>query len=506
MDMALALQRIDTLETENKKLSARVHTLEEELKLALFRRFGKSSERYQGQGELPFACEYEPGESAEQPAQTETISYTRGKPGRKKLSPSLPREHYYHDLATSERTCACGHELTRIGEDVSERLNVIPAKLWVEVHHHAKYACPHCQGVNESESPAVTRASGPPALLPGSIVTPGLAAFIWTNKFCDHLPFYRQETSFERIGALVSRQDMSNWTIALAEELGPLIELIENDIRAGPVIQMDETPVKVLKLDATGTDGHGYMWLALGGVDGRRSVRYRFAPGRGSIHASSFLGNYEGFVQSDGYKAYDAVAGGAHWTHIGCWAHARRAFFEADKVAHSSLLTDALGRIKKLYALEDKARGEKPEGEDFVAYRRALIEPFLSEFRLWAQKAQAEVLPSGKTGAAFAYLLGQWDKLERFLDHERLTPDNNHAENAIRPFVVGRKNWLFSGTDTGAEASCRVFSLIETAKRNGNDPYAYLLAVLSQLPKTRISGAWDHLLPWNIHALGTGEN
>ena len=506
MDMALALERIDTLETENKRLSARVLLLEEELKLALFRRFGKSSERYQGQGELPFACEYGSGESPEPPAQTETISYTRGKPGRKKLSPSLPREHYYHDLDESERRCACGHERTRIGEDVSERLNVIPAKLWVEVHHHAKYACPHCQGVNESETPAIKRASGSLALIPGSIVTPGLVAFIWTNKFCDHLPFYRQEASFERIGALVSRQDMSNWTIALAEELGPLIALIEDDIRAGPVIQMDETPVKVLKLDETGKDGQGYMWLALGGVGLRRSVRYRFAPGRGSIHASSFLGDYAGFVQSDGYKAYDSVAIGVNWTHVGCWAHARRAFFEADKVAHSPLLTDALGRIKKLYALEDTAREESSEDDQFVAHRRALIGPFLSEFKLWAQQTQAEVLPSGKTGEAFAYLLGQWAKLERFLDHAWLTPDNNQAENAIRPFVVGRKNWLFSGTDTGAEASCRVFSLIETAKRNGMEPYAYLLAVLSRLPATRNSGAWDRLLPWNIHTLDPGGN
>lgn len=506
MDLALALERIDTLETENRRLAGKVRLLEEELALALFRRFGKSSERYAGQADLPFACEYGPPESSEPEKGTETIAYTRGKPGRKKLSESLPREHFYHDLDTAERRCACGHELARIGEDVSERLNVIPAKLWVEVHHQAKYACSHCQGVNESEGPAVKRAAGGPALIPGSIVTPGLASFIWTNKFCDHLPFYRQEASFERIGARVSRQDMSNWTIALAEELEPLIALIEDDIRAGPVIQMDETPVKVLKLDHSGKDGQGYMWLALGGMEGRRSVRYRFAPGRGSIHASSFLGDYGGFVQSDGYKAYDAVASGARWTHVGCWAHARRAFFEAEKVAHSPLLTDALGRIKKLYALEHRSREEKGEDEDFLAYRRGLIEPYLGEFKVWAEKTAAQVLPSGKTGAAFAYLLGQWDNLGRFLDHERLTRDNNHAENAIRPFVVGRKNWLFSGTDTGAEASCRVFSLIETAKRNGKEPYTYLLGVLSRLPHSRISGAWDTLLPWNIDNPASGRN
>jgi transposase len=438
MDMALAIKENTELKKENERLSAKIRRLEEELALALFRRFGKSSERLEGQSDLPF--DHECGES-ESPESTndekETITYTRGKRGRKKLSEALPREHYYHELDEVERTCACGHELKRIGEDVSERLNVIPAKLWVEVHHHAKYACPHCQGINESEEPAVKKAGGAPALIPGSIVTPGLAAFVWTNKFCDHLPFYRQEASFERIGALVSRQDMSNWTIALAAELEPLITLIEDDIRAGPVIQMDETPVKVLKLDATGKDGLGYMWLALGG-EGRRSVRYRFAPGRGSIHAASFLGDYAGYLQSDGYKAYDALAAGAKWTHVGCWAHARRAFFEAEKVAHSPLLTDALGRIKKLYALEHQAREKGLEAADFLAYRRGQIAPFLGELKEWAAKTQAQVLPSGKTGASFAYLLGQWDKLERFLEHELLTPDNNAAENAIRPFVVGR--------------------------------------------------------------------
>jgi transposase len=342
-------------------------------------------------------------------------------------------------------------------------------------------------------------------LIPGSIVTPGLAAFVWTNKLCDHLPFYRQEASFERIGALVSRHDMSNWTISLAGELGPLISLIEDDIRAGPVIQMDETPVKVLKLDHSGKAGLGYMWLALGG-DGRRSVRYRFAPGRGSIHAASFLDDYSGYVQSDGYKAYDTLAAGAKWTHVGCWAHARRAFFEAEKVAHSPLVTEVLGRIKKMYALEHQARTKDFDAADFVDYRRELIAPFLSEFKTWAEKTQAQVLPSGKTGAAFAYLHGQWAKLERFLDHAQLTPDNNAAENTIRPFVVGRKNWLFSGNDTGAEASCRVFSLIETAKRNGKDPYGYLFAVLSQLPDTKNSGDWKRLLPWNIDSPRTGRN
>ena len=497
MDIAELATENDRLKALTVKQYAKIAYLEEQLALALFKRYGRSSESFKGQPDLPFASELASETPHADQIETETITYERSKPGRKPLSPDLPREHLYHDLPESERTCACGHELTKIGEDVSERLNVIPPKLWVEAHHYAKYACPHCEGVNESGEPAVKTAEGVPALIPGSIVTPGLAAFVWTNKFCDHQPFYRQETGFERIGALVSRQDMSNWTIRLAEELEPLISLFETHIRSGPVIQMDETPVKVLKLDHTGKDGQGYMWLALGGDPRHRAVRYRFAPGRGSVHAASFLGDYAGFVQSDGYKAYDTVASGARWTHVGCWAHARRKFYEAEKIAHSALTTDALGRIRKLYDLEREARERQLDPDAFVAYRKERIVPFLGELKAWMEKTISQVLPAGKTGEAFAYTLGQWDKLERFLDHADLTPDNNRAENAIRPFVVGRKNWLFSGNDTGAESSCRVFSLIETAKLNDKEPYAYLLAILSRLPEVRKTGAWESLLPWN---------
>lgn len=486
------------LEREVVKLNKRIAFLEEQLALALFKRFGKSSESFKAQPDLPFGLEPESAIPPDERRETETITYERSKPGRKPLSPDLPREHLFHDLPESERTCACGHELAKIGEDVSERLNVTPPKLWVETHHYAKYACPKCGGVNESESPTVKTAEGSPSLIPGSIVTPGLVAFVWTNKYCDHLPYYRQEKGFERIGALVSRQDMSNWTIRLASDLEPLIALIETHIRAGPVIQMDETPVKVLKLDHTGKDGQGYMWLALGGDPKHRAVRYRFAPGRGSIHAATFLGDYSGFVQSDGYKAYDSIATGARWTHVGCWAHARRKFYEAEKVAHSALTTDALGRIRKLYDLERESRERKLDEESFLAFRKERIVPFLASLKTWMESTISQVLPSGKTGEAFAYTLGQWDKLERFLEHADLTPDNNRAENAIRPFVVGRKNWLFSGNDAGAESSCRVFSLIETAKLNDREPYAYLRAILSQLPEVKKSGRWECLLPWNL--------
>ena len=427
MAKAIAVSENERLRAENERLHARIAFLQEQLALAFFKRYGRSAESFKDQPDLPFADELEAIINQQDKAELETITYERKKPGRKSLAEELPREHLYHDLSEAEKTCACGQPMTKIGEDVSERLNVVPAKVWVEAHHHAKYACPHCQGINDSEASAVKRAAGGEPLIPGSIVTPGLAAFIWTNKFCDHLPFYRQEICFDRIGATVSRQDMSNWTIRLAADLEPLIQRLEQHIRAGPVIQMDETPVKVLKLDRTGKDGTGYMWLARGGTEQQPAVRYRFAPGRGAGHAATFLGDYSGFVQTDGYQAYDSLAAAARWVHVGCWAHARRKFYEAEKVAHSALLTEALSRIKKLYALEYEARKLPDEPGVIQGRRRALLQPFLVDFKQWLDATMTRVLPAGKTGEAFAYTIGQWDKLLRFFDHYTLTPDNNRA-------------------------------------------------------------------------------
>jgi len=512
MELAVALKTIDILKAENKeilkdnkevkeknkKLEHEVVLLREELRLAIFNRFGKSSEKIVGQEELPFAIEYVPEEKKEEVVETQDISYTRKKPGRKKLSDDLPREHYYFDLSEEEKICSCGHRMKKIGEDVNEVLSVIPEQIWVDVNHKAKYACSFCQGVNDSNLPAVKTAKAEEALIPKSIASPSLLAFILTNKYCDHLPFYRQEKRFERIGANISRQDMSNWLVTIADMLMPLKELLRKDIISNSIIRMDETPVKVLKLDHSGKDGIGYMWLMLGGKDGKRSVLYNFAPGRGAIHARNFLGSFNGVLQSDGYHVYDSLSKELQFTQAGCWAHVRRLFFEADKVAPSALVSDALGRIRKIFTLETQARQMKLKDEEFLSYRRSLIEPYLKDLKLWAEKTASEVLPQGKTKKAFAYMLGQWPKLDKFLDYPELTPDNNLAENAIRPFVLGRKNWLFNGNDTGAESACLIYSLIESAKNNGLNPYSYLHSVFKQLPQARDTDNFESLLPWNI--------
>jgi transposase len=504
MDRVVELEReVSQLTTRNSKLEAENLRLKEELLLALHRAFGRSSEKLPGQDDLPF----EDLKDDESPQTIETVVIEaherRSKAGRKPLADSLPRTEVYHDLTDEQKLCACGHELAKIGEDLCEKLVMVPSKVWVDRHHHAKYACKHCQGLADESKPAVVRATGEPELFPRSIVSAPLLAHIWTAKFCDHLPFYRQEAGFARIGADISRQDMVNWTMKVSTRLDPLIGLLDQAIRDGPVIQMDETPVKVLKLQRTGKDGQGYMWLARGGTSDRPAVRYRFAPGRGNEHARSYLGDFSGFLQTDGYAGYDTALAGSTVTHVGCWAHARRKFVEADKASPSNLSKDALGRIRKLYELEKSCRDHaKRTGSDdtqFVLHRRELLEPLLAELKSWLDREASRTLPSGSTGKAIAYTIGQWDKLVAFVGHADMTPDNNRAENAIRPFVLGRKNWLFHGNDAGAEASCRIYSLIETAKLNDWEPWAYLNEILAKLPRTLDGqGEWSALLPWNL--------
>lgn len=238
--MKLVAELEKEVEDKNKliaKLETDLKRIQEELRLALQRQFGKSSEKVVGQDDLPF----EDLQNDETPESIETVVIAqherRTKAGRKRLADSLPRTDVFHDLSDAEKTCACGHQLTKIGEDISEKLVMVPAKVWVDRHHHAKYACKQCQGLADESKPGVIRAAGDPDLFPRSIVSAPLLAHIWTAKFCDHLPFYRQQYGFVRIGAEISRQDMVNWTMKVTGELEPLIVLIDQAIREGPVIR-----------------------------------------------------------------------------------------------------------------------------------------------------------------------------------------------------------------------------------------------------------------------------
>ena len=425
----------------------------------------------------------------------------RRRPKRKQLPQSLPRVERVIDLPEQDKQCACGHAMVRIGEDSAERLDVIPPKIQVIRTVRPKYACHHCEGSGDEDRPAVRVAPAPPALIPKGLASAGLLAFIATAKFCDALPLYRQERQFERLGVELSRRTMSDWMIAVAAACEPLLELLIERLRSGPKLQIDETTVQVLQEPGRDNTTVSYVWVARGGPPETPALVYRYEPSRGAWVPADIIGDYQGYVQTDGYQGYERPCSRPGIVHVGCWAHLRRAFKDAadaqGKVSsRAGTAHQALAYIAKLYRIESELSDyREPDPDRFLAERRARAQPVLDKMLGWLRQKQNQVPPSMAVGKAIAFALGQWPKLVRYLDHAQLTPDNNSCEQAIRPFVIGRKNWLFSGSPRGAAASALLYSLIETAKANGYEPYRYLRELFEKLPLARTRADYLALLP-----------
>jgi transposase len=489
---------ISQLEAQNLNWAKKYQLLEEKLALALHRQFGRKAENVPDQIEL---FDTEETSVPDEPSEEEAInSYKRKKKGRKPLDENLPRKERIIDIPDEEKSCACGTELRKIGEEVSEKLHVIPPRIWVERIIRLKYACQNCEGTANEDAPTVKIAPQEPSIIPKGIATPGLLAFLMVNKYVDHLPFYRQEKRFERMGARISRQNMSNWQKKSYEALIPLFELLKKHIKSGSVLQMDETTVQVLNEPGRNNEQKSYMWLARGGPPGQPAVYYEYHPTRASVHAKNFLIGFKGYLQTDGYQGYKTAVEGNPDIHlVGCFAHARRKFFEADKASKKSKSAlEGIKHIKKLYALENELRSKDLSPEDFLKERKSKAEPVLERLKQWLDKRAENVLPESALGKAVHYAVNQWDFLIRYLESPYLTPDNNASENAIRPFVLGRKNWLFSGNPKGADSSCAMYSLVETAKQNDLNPFDYLHFVFSKAPLISNEQGWEALLPWNI--------
>ncbi len=494
-----AQEYISQLEAQNKNWEKKYQLLEEKLALALHRQFGRRAENIPDQIEL-FDTDEAVTPEEDSLVEQQIDSYKRKKTGRKPLDENLPRKERIIDIPEDEKTCACGTELKKIGEEISEKLHVIPPRIWVERIVRLKYACGTCEGTADEDVPAVKIAPPEPSIIPKGIVTSGLLAFLMVNKYVDHLPFYRQEKRFERMGAWISRQNMSNWQKKAFEGLLPLFELLKTHIKSGPVLQMDETTVQVLNEPGRDNKQKSYMWLARGGPPGQQAVYYEYHPTRASEHAKNFLTGFKGYLQTDGYQGYKTAVEGNPDIHlVGCFAHARRKFFEADKASKKSKSAlEGIKHIKKLYALEKDLRSKKLSPEGFLEQRKSKAEPILDAFKQWLDKRAENVLPESALGKAVHYGLNQWNYLIRYLESPYLTPDNNGSENAIRPFVLGRKNWLFSGNPKGADSSCGMYSLIETAKQNNLNPYDYLHYVFSKAPFINNEQEWEAILPWNL--------
>lgn len=484
-------------ENENKLLREQVLLLRAKL-------FGRKSEKHQAPEGAEQQILFDEPCATEQEQKTESTievpAHTRRKTGRKPLPADLPRIEVIHDVSDEEKVCGCGCRKDRIGEEVCEKLDIIPARMQVIRHIRPKYACKACEGL-ESDGPTVTIAPVPEQIIPKGIATPGLLAHIITAKFVDALPFYRQEKQFERLGVELSRTSMSSWAIQVAGRCRELMDLLQAEILSGPLINIDETTVQVLGEEQRANTAQSYMWVFRGGPPGKPALVYQYHPTRAGEVARKYLSGYKGYVQTDGYGGYDFLDETADVVHVGCWAHARRKFIEVAQAGgkkKSGSADVALAFIQKLYAIEKDIRSREFEPSEVDAHRRMHSRPVLDKFKAWLDRRMLETPPKGLLGKAIAYTLGQWKRLERYIENAHLTPDNNLAENAIRPFVVGRKNWLFSGNPDGAAASATLYSLIETAKACGLEPYRYLRHLFELLPLAYTVEDYKALLPQNL--------
>ncbi len=418
------------------------------------------------------------------------------KSGRRALASHLPRRTIRHELESSALICACGATLTEIGTEVSEQLDYVPAKVEVLQHVRVKYACSGCERCVKTAPPALQ-------ILPKTNAAPGLLAHLVTAKYVDSLPLHRQEAIFARHGVHLPRATQAAWIIGLIEPLRPLLNLLDERLRESGYIRMDETPVQVLKSDKAPTSEH-WMWIRVAGPPRQRIILFDYHSSRSGAAAHSLLEGAHGYLQTDGYAAYDAVAARLGLTHCGCIAHARRRFFEAFKALPKNALKsstaahEAVRRIDALYAIEREIK--TVSDEERLRIRRDRAVPLLDALHAWAQQQAAHTLPSGKLGEAFAYLLTQWPKLVRYIEDPHLAMDTNLAENAIRPFAVGRANWMFADTINGAKASAALYSLISTARANALEPYAYLKNLFEKLPHARTVDDFEALLPFNSAA------
>ena len=484
-----------------------IASLYEKLKLSLQRQFGKKSEKTNDkEAEVPPISFDDPrvDNSKEVKKADEEITvaaYTRKKCGRKALPANLPREEVIHDLKDEEKVCnCCGGELSYFGEDRSEQLQYIPAQLKIIVNIRRKYACRNCEETVKS-------ADLPKQPIPKSIATAGLLTHIIISKYAYHLPLYRQEIIFRQLGVDLPRNTTCWWMIKVAELCKPIYEIMEKTIRNGNYANADESPLRVLKEKGLPKKSKSFMFVYLGGDRKNPTIVFKCHPTRAGTHAEEFFRGFKGYLQTDGFSGYWIFKDSPFITSVGCWAHARRKFFEIVKITNNpGLAHEAVDYIRKLYKVEKDAEENNLSNEERKALREKESKLVLLEIKTWLDHNYPKVPPQSTIGKAMFYALNNWEQLNRYTENGILEIDNNLNENAIRPLALGRKNWLFSGNEYGAAASAIIYSLVETCRANGIDPTNYFNHILNKLPyctKSKDVGneEYESLVPQKYKAL-----
>ena len=490
-DLAYEALKLKSLEVEKLKLQlARLRRLQ----------FGQSSEKLAREAaQLEFAIEEMEADEgaaieaavAAGPTPAPAPAEPAGKPARRKLPAHLPRETIVH---APEAVCPdCGGATRVLGEDRCEMLDYVPGHFKVVEHVRPKVSCRACERVRQAPPPAQPIERGRPGA--------GLLAHALVAKYADHLPLYRQAEIYARDGVELSRSTLAGWVGRAAFELAPLVEAVAAHVLAGSHVHGDDTSVPVLA-PGNGKTATGRLWAYV--RDERPwasgeppAVVYRYSPDRKAMHPQRHLAAFRGSLQADGYAGFGELYRSGRVHEVACWAHVRRKFFDIDQASGSPLAKEALERIGALYAIEAAARGQPPDLRRAIRQSRA--RPLLVDLRAWLEATLARVSGKSELAGAIRYATSRWPQLTGYCDDGCLAIDNNAAERAIRGIALGRKNWLFAGSDAGGERAAALYSLIETAKLNGIDPQAWLRDVLERLATHPARHIAD-LLPWRWDA------
>ena len=411
---------------------------------------------------------------------------------RKPLPAHLPREVRSY-LPKQEACPDCGGELKHLGEDVSEMLEIEPLRFKVIRQVRPKLACAGCERIVQAEAPSRPIARG--------IAGPGLLAHVLVSKYGDHLPLYRQSEIYAREGVELDRSTLADWVCETSALLEPLVEALRRHVMAAEKLHADDTPVPVLA-PGNGKTKTGRLWTYVrddrpAGDRTPPAVWFAYTPDRKGEHPKAHLSKFQGTLQADGYAGFEQIYEGGHIQEAACWAHVRRKFYDLEQAHKSPVAKEALGRIGALYAVESDIHGRAPEERREI--RNIRSRPLLESLKQWLEETLGRLSKKSDTAIAVRYALGRWDALMRYCDDGRLEIDNNAAERALRAVALGRKNYLFAGSDRGGESAAAIYSLIGTAKLNGIDPESYLRNVLSRIAEHPINRI-EELLPWKLAA------
>jgi transposase len=524
-DPVTLLEDIKFLRHEVRNLRADVVYYQEIIRLLKHQRFAPKSEvAPSGQGTLFNEAEVltlvpdedDDASTAAADGRKDGKKKKRGRPVRAALPDDLPVEERIIDLPESEKTCPHGVLRKLIGFESLEQLGIKPAQFFKIIIKRLKYATCDCdQCLTAAESPTavqsaqvITTAPAEPQPIPKSFASPGLLAQIVVNKYADALPLYRQEGIFKRYGIDLPRSTQAGWMISCGKLILPLINLAKEQLLLAPIIYADETRNQILKGTGKAATTKSYTWVFMrDDADGPKVIIYEVGPSRGHEVPLKFLEDYAGFLHTDGYEVYETLAEKMPGIKlIGDWVHARRKFHDVIK----ALPKDFKGEVKAQVALDlidELFRIERDMDEITLDERKRIRQerskPVTERLKAWADNTAPYVPPKGLTGKAIAYMLARWRKLTIFLDNPMLRLDTNGVENAIRPFVIGRKNWLFSDTLAGAESSAALYSLLVMAREHRLNPVEYMTAVFTELPKATTADEIEKLLPWNWQTAAT---